>query len=111
MERSDWVRVFKIPYQSGTHFTHIDFSDSTQSTVMSGISFNEPNRKLTRLDVFNDGAGTIQIGTNLPKSDQTAEVQLNAGESYSIPYLMPVIWSMNIVVTAGAPTVRCVYLL
>lgn len=96
---------------SGAGFIHIDFADSTQTVKPATLVLNEPNRKLTRLAIFNDGPGVIKFSTNLPRSDQNAEAKLNAGESFDLNYReKPIIWSLNMVATSGAPSVRGFYL-
>lgn len=96
---------------SGMGFIHIDFADSTQTVKPASLVINEPNRKLTRLAIFNDGPGTIKFSTNLPKSDQTAETRINAGESFDLDYHdKPIIWSANLVAISGTPSIRGMYL-
>jgi hypothetical protein len=100
-----------LAYKTGATFTHIDFADSTQTYGLpSGAVANEPNRKLQKLKIYNDGPGTIKISSNLPRSDTNAEIQLNAGEfDDSLSFIYNIIWSLNISVTGGAPTVRIFY--
>jgi hypothetical protein len=100
-----------LAYKTGATFTHIDFADSTQTYGLpSGAVANEPNRKLQKLKIYNDGPGTIKISSNLPRSDTNAEIQLNAGEfDDSLSFIYNIIWSLNISVTSGAPVVRIFY--
>ncbi len=100
-----------LSYKTGATFTHIDFADSTQTYGLpSGAVANEPNRKLQKLKIYNDGPGTIKISSNLPRSDTNAEIQLNAGEfDDSLSFIYNIIWSLNISVIAGAPTCRIFY--
>lgn len=104
---------FLINFKTGAIFTHIDFADQTQTFGLpSGTVLNTQDRKACKLKIFNDGPGTIKFSSNLPRSDQSAEIQLNAGEfDDSLSFIYNIIWSLNIVVTAGAPTVRVFYTL
>jgi hypothetical protein len=67
--------------------------------------------KLCKLKIYNDGPGTIKFSSNLPRSDQQAEIQLNAGEfDDSLSFVYNIIWSLNIsVLSGGAPVVRVFY--
>ena len=91
------VRGFSVTYTL-PGFTHIDFADSTQTYGLpSGVIINEPNRKLMRLRIFNDGDADIKFSSNIPRSDRSADILLKSGESDdSLHFLYNVIWSINI---------------
>lgn len=81
-------------------FTHIEFTDS-QFTFGVPVNqvINEPQRKLYKLKIMNDGPASIQFSANFPKADRSAEITLNSGEmDESLDFLYPVIWSLNIAI-------------
>lgn len=102
--------AFSINFSAGSNFTHIDFEDpNPQSTfgLPSGTFVNLPGRKLAKLKIFNDGPGIIKFSSNMPFSERTTEVQLNAGEfDDSLSFNYTLIKTLNIAVVSGSPTVR-----
>lgn len=102
--------AFSIVFPSGSNFAHIDFEDpNPQSTfgLPSGTFVNLPGRKLAKLKIFNDGPGIIKFSSNMPYSERTTEVQLNAGEfDDSLSFNYTLIKTLNIAVVSGTPTVR-----
>lgn len=102
--------AFSINFGAGSNFVHIDFEDpNPQSTfgLPSGTFVNLPGRKLAKLKIFNDGPGIIKFSSNMPFSERTTEVQLNAGEfDDSLSFNYTLIKTLNIAVSSGAPTVR-----
>lgn len=111
------MRAFKLTYTT-PGFTHIEFVDSVFTTgVPSGQVINEPQRKLFKLKIMNDGPADIQFSSNIPKSDRSAEITLHSGEmDDSLEFMYPTIWSLNIATVPGSgqggasnTVVRCFY--
>lgn len=108
------TRGFNLNFASGAHMVHIDFQDPTQSYYTSGMApIGEPGRKLTSLQLISVSSGVVQFSTNLPKSDQTADVLLNPTSAsfpaFTASFEQPIIWSLNIVPVSGQPNIRGVY--
>lgn len=97
------MKAFQIVYATAG-FTHIEFTDSQFTFgVPSGQIINEPQRKLFRLKIMNDGPANIQFSTNIPKADRSADITLKSGEmDDSLDFNYPTIWSLNIATIPGS---------
>lgn len=111
------MKAFTINYATAG-FTHIEFVDSVFTTgVPAGQVINEPQRKLFKLKIVNDGPANILFSSNIPKSDRSAEILLKNGEmDDSLDFMYPTIWSLNIATVPGSgqggasnTVVRCFY--
>lgn len=84
-------------------FTHIEFVDSQFTMgVPNNQLVNEPQRKLYRIKIINDGSLDIQFSLNVPRSDRSAEVTLHSGEYDEVDFVYPIIWSLNIALIPGS---------
>lgn len=97
------MRAFKLSY-STAGFTHIEFTESQFTVgVPSGQVINEPQRKLYKLRILNDGPADIQFSANIPRGDRSAEIILHSGETDdSLDFQYPIIWSLNIATIPGS---------
>jgi len=101
---------YTMPFtvSGGQAVTHINFvqAEANYQRWPAGTNFDIPGRRLTSVQVFNDGGGIIGFQTNTDMNDYHATNTVTSGTSQTISFMWPVIESLNVVSTSGNCSVR-----